>query len=228
MKYKFNYILNEEDGFDPVPVVESPPVYSRRIQKTERGYHFPLSDSEEWLHAVLPIDTPKNVIKTHLGTHSTTTLDGETITLGVRKGSSQMLLTFLQKQLRKLNGISSHLKRKRKEEEKKTNGDKKRKRDEDDEDRSTYELDTTRFRESIARKILENFDGLTKSTMEKIETVFRERLFWDLRNNVSISDKVVTEDMLRQVLQNRHKWLFGRALTEKQQRKMMKKKRRRS
>ena len=83
-----------------------------------------------------------------------------------------MLLTFLQKQLRKLNGISSHLKRKRKEEEKKTNGDKKRKRDEDDEDRSTYELDTTRFRESIARKILENFDGLTKSTMEKLKLYF--------------------------------------------------------
>ena len=41
VKYKFNYVLNEENGFDPVPVVESPPVYSRRIQKTERGYHFP-------------------------------------------------------------------------------------------------------------------------------------------------------------------------------------------
>ncbi len=27
VKYKFNYLLNEEKGFDPVPVVERPPVY---------------------------------------------------------------------------------------------------------------------------------------------------------------------------------------------------------
>ena len=86
MKYKFKYVPTKQNGFDPVPILDRPPVYSKRIQKTQRGYHFPLSDSEEWLHAVLPIDTPKDVVETHLGAHRTTVLDGKTITLSARKG----------------------------------------------------------------------------------------------------------------------------------------------
>lgn len=132
-------------------------------------------------------------------------------------GTSSMLVVFLEDELNKLNGISKHLKRKREDEEKTNRDD-----DNDETERRVkkrkIEFNVVRFLKTLSTSIMKEFDGLTVSTMEKIEAVFRNRLYWDIRKNVFISDgeSKVTEEMLRQVLASRHQWLFGKALSKNQ------------
>ena len=213
VKYKFEYVKNQNGGFDPIPCLDRPPVYSRRIQKTERGYHFPLTNSEDWFHAVLPVDTPKELLQKHLGPHQSTDLDGKTITLGARKGTNDMFMYFLGTQVEKLNGISTHMAKKKKGGVTR----KKRKREDEDNDGDVVEvgLDTSRFLRSLSKNVLKEFDGLTKSTMEKIEAVFRDRLFWDLRKNVPIGSTKPSEEVIRQVLESRREWLYGKISSKK-------------
>ena len=122
---------------------------------------------------MLPIDTPKDVDRdTSRYAFNDNTGRRDDYVGCEKRFEPNAFSHLLQKQLRKLNGISSHLKRKRKE-EKKTNGDKKRKRDEDDETERAHtswiQLD---FASLLSKKIMKILTVSQRVRWKKLKLYF--------------------------------------------------------
>lgn len=159
--------------FVPVPKLDEPPAYSRRVQTSERGWHFPLATSSKWLHVVL--SCPSNIDDAD-GSSSKTTGSGETVLVLLERHLKERESAYLAapkfhvcpEQIARI--VARHVRV----------HERKMKRNVETLDAARDAALARALLSAVSADIARRFDGMSINLRRRLERGFAETLRWDL------------------------------------------------